>query len=150
MHAPNPAVVGLDVGHSAVKVSADYAGQLIASTFPSAVTEAVIPSEAQTRRSAEPDTVTVDGRRFFVRRTALVQGRLEREPGLTETWVTSPQYEALFGEAWPSSLAAPAARHSMALGLSSDCPKNLRLLPDQEKAAPRSGLGEIQRLLVAA
>jgi plasmid segregation protein ParM len=95
MQGPHPAVVGLDAGHSAVKVAASWAGRVLSFAFPSAVTEALILSELHTRRQAEAETVLVDGRPYFIGKTAMVQGRLDREPGLSDSWVTGPHYEAL-------------------------------------------------------
>lgn len=87
--------IGLDVGHSAVKVVGLAGGLVKRITFPSLVMRAVEIHDDQERSHAQLDTVSVNGVSYFTGRTARIQGGAEVIAGVTDDWVTSPQYEAL-------------------------------------------------------
>jgi plasmid segregation protein ParM len=90
------AVIGLDVGHSTVKMSViDHTQQHHSIIFPSVVCPAIDISESNTRRAAERETVELDGRRFFFGHTAVTQGVADSETGLSEAWITTAPYSAL-------------------------------------------------------
>lgn len=89
-------VIALDVGHSAVKVVADSGGHRQQLMFRSVAVPAFHISEDSARIAAERDTVTVAGQPYFFGDTAVIQGRADVESGLSEDWITTPQYAALF------------------------------------------------------
>lgn len=89
-------VIALDVGHSAVKVVADSGGLRQQLMFRSVAIPAFHISEDSARAAADRDTVTVAGQPYFFGDTAVVQGRADVESGLSESWITTPQYAALF------------------------------------------------------
>ena len=63
--------IGLDVGHSAVKISVDGA-KLI---FPTAIIPAFVLHDEVAAMRAKRDTVKVESQTFFVGETAIAQGR---------------------------------------------------------------------------
>lgn len=83
--------VGLDVGHSAVKV-ATAAGRAI---FPTAVIPAFVLHDELAAQKARRDTIKIGDESFFVGDTAVIQGRLTSNPGLYEDWVDSAEHAAL-------------------------------------------------------
>jgi plasmid segregation protein ParM len=89
-------VIALDVGHSAVKVVADAGGHRHHLMFRSVAIPAFPISEDSARAAADRDTVTVAGQPYFFGDTAVVQGRSDVESALSEGWITTPQYAALF------------------------------------------------------
>lgn len=93
--------VGMDIGHSAVKIAfTNSLGQAARAMFPSVVCQAFRISDDAERSMASLDTVNVAGREFFVGDTAALQGDLGAQPGLYEDWIQSPQYAALMIAAW--------------------------------------------------
>lgn len=91
--------VGLDVGHSAVKLAVDGASLI----FPSVVIPAFeISDEASARRAAK-DRVRIRDVDYYVGDTAVLQGGLTRAPGLYDEWVLTDEHDALlkagFGKA---------------------------------------------------
>lgn len=89
-------VIALDVGHSAVKVVADSGGHRQQLIFRSVALPAFHIAEDSARAAAERDTVVVAGQPYFFGDTAVVQGRADVESGLSENWISTPQYAALF------------------------------------------------------
>lgn len=83
--------IGLDIGHSAVKVSAG-GKQLM---FPSAATPAVGLSVEESARSAAAETVRVKGNDYFVGNTALVHTAGRLLEGLSDDWIESAEHIAL-------------------------------------------------------
>ena len=93
-------VVGLDLGHSAVKMTFDgRSGGVERAIFPSLASPAIqIRNESEARIAAE-ETVTVRGRPFFVGRTAALQGKASLSTGLTSDWIDSDEHAALLAMA---------------------------------------------------
>lgn len=94
-------VVGLDVGHSAVKMTFDVTKgepprRHIIPTVVAPGFDIVNSTEAS---RAEAETVTVDGKHYFVGATALIQAGAETHAGLSEDWITKPQHRALVAAA---------------------------------------------------
>lgn len=91
----NTTVVGMDIGHSAVKTRATTAeGRSFEFLSPSVVCQAFpISDEAEQRRAAE-ETVEIKGRQFFIGETARIQegGGVS---GLSEDWIDTPEHLAL-------------------------------------------------------
>jgi plasmid segregation protein ParM len=83
--------IGLDIGHSAVKVSAG-GKQLM---FPSAATPAVGLSVEESARSAAAETVRVKGTDYFVGNTALIHTAGKLLEGLSDDWIETPEHIAL-------------------------------------------------------
>lgn len=93
-------IIGLDIGHSAVKVVSVSAAGRREFMFPSVVIPAFsISDEAEAARAAE-ETVGIGQRRFFVGETALVQS-CGNPPslGLTNDWIETPEHSALIAGA---------------------------------------------------
>ena len=59
--APKKVVIGMDIGHSTVKISATDISEDVAIIFPSSVCPAMRISDDGEARKAYFDTVTVDG-----------------------------------------------------------------------------------------
>ena len=90
--------IGLDIGHSAVKLA--YLGQGETQKpetiiFPSVVIPAIAISDDAEARRAAADTVTVGGRSYFVGETASIQGGRTIENVVAEDWITSNEHIAL-------------------------------------------------------
>lgn len=93
-------VVGLDIGHSAVKCVAvgDFSGQRkrVSLVFPSIAIQAVpIADEVEAGR-AQMETVIVHGDPWFFGRTAEIQSVGTYALGLTNSWIESKEHCALF------------------------------------------------------
>lgn len=89
-------IVGLDIGHSAVKVVASFSGERVEFMFPSVVVKAFpISDEAESHRAAR-DVVRVDGKEWFTGETAVIQGGGNAITGLSDDWIESVQHDALF------------------------------------------------------
>ena len=90
-------VIGLDVGHSAVKMVVRGTNPF-RTCFPSLVCSAIeIPGDTRAEQTAQ-DTVTVGEASFFVGETAYFQRDRHNsgsEMGLHAEWVSTAQYEAL-------------------------------------------------------
>ncbi|MCZ2113494.1 MAG: ParM/StbA family protein [Anaerolineae bacterium] len=87
--------IGLDIGHSTVKVS--FAGITGPSSFifPSVVCPSFLISDDAEARRAASETVTVGSRSFFIGDTARIQGGTSVSTGLSEDWIDSPEHAAL-------------------------------------------------------
>ena len=91
-NVPTTYALGLDVGHSAVKVTSTFHRQIIKT----AVCHAIQISDESEARRALNDTYDVPGGgRYFVGDTALVQGVHAAELGLSDGWIETPEYAAL-------------------------------------------------------
>lgn len=102
-------VVGLDIGHSTVKVAfTNQAGEPQTLIFPSAVSPAIDISDDTEARRALDDTVLVSGSRFFIGDTAELQGRNNTQNNVSETWVDSVEYQALTMAAFKKTIQAGA------------------------------------------
>lgn len=89
-------IVGLDIGHSAVKVVASFSGNRAEFLFPSAVVKSFpISDEAESNRAAR-DMVRVGGQEWFTGDTAVIQGGAGAITGLSDNWIESIQHDALF------------------------------------------------------
>lgn len=87
--------IGLDVGRSAVKIVAHGDAGRIQMDFPSAVCRAERLLDDSAAALAATETVSVDGKEFFVGRTAMIQGRETMIGGLSDNWANLPQHAAL-------------------------------------------------------
>ena len=98
-------VIGLDVGHSAVKLAATANGRTLRLVVPSFVCPAIeIADEAEQRR-ADKETVMVGGRPYFVGETARLQGQLKNPIGTYDSWISTPEYAALILGAFKKAAA---------------------------------------------
>lgn len=104
-----PTVIGLDIGHSTVKIAAASSAGRHAMIFPSvAIPAFAISDEAEAHRALR-ETVTVQQRSWFIGDTALAQScGTPPALGLTNDWITTPEH---------SALAAGAAKRLAALGV---------------------------------
>lgn len=86
--------IGLDIGHSTVKASAAGPRGVVQVILPSIVCPALrISDEAEAERAAK-ETVSVEGRQFFVGETAGIQGG-GTVIGLSEDWIETAEHAAL-------------------------------------------------------
>jgi plasmid segregation protein ParM len=91
----NHQVVGLDIGHSATKMTLNGKAGVERVLFPSLATPAFkIAYEAEAARAAN-ETVTVNGRDWFVGETARIQADRAIKTGLTDEWILGDDHEAL-------------------------------------------------------
>lgn len=99
------AAIGLDIGHSAVKVAvSDPKGRRNFLTIPTAVCQAFrISDEAEAERAAK-ETVTVGSVDYFMGDTAVIQGGVNVTSGLSEDWVNTPEHTALMVGAYRKAL----------------------------------------------
>ena len=88
-------IIGLDVGRSAVKARAFANGQEFELSFPSLVCHAIELSDENSIRTAEPETILVDGRKYFTGDTARLQGGVTSSAGLSHDWTERQSYQAL-------------------------------------------------------
>lgn len=86
--------IGMDIGHSAVKLAWNEAGAPRSMLFPSAVVPYFHISEENTRRMAELDAVTIHDQRFFIGDTAAVQSATS-VTGLNMDWIKTKEHSAL-------------------------------------------------------
>jgi len=88
-------VVGLDLGHSAVKMTFDGRNGVDRRIYPALACPAIpIRNEAEARQAAL-DTVHVHGRAFFVGETAALQGNMALSSGLSADWISTDEHTAL-------------------------------------------------------
>lgn len=94
-------VIGLDIGHSAVKVAALGPDRKpVRFLFPSAACPAFAISDDAERARSMLETVLVGDRRFFFGDTARTQGGRSVATGLSESWIETPEHAALLLGAW--------------------------------------------------
>ena len=113
------AAIGLDIGHSAVKVAvSDSKGKRHFLTIPTAVCQAIkISYEAEAERAAK-ETVKVGSIDYFIGDTALVQGGANVTSGLSEDWISTPEHTALMIGAYQKALPlANVKQPKLILGL---------------------------------
>lgn len=109
-------VIGLDIGHSAVKLAAG--GQHI--IFPTAATPAVDLALADAAAAAKGDTVRINGRDFFVGQTALIHTNGNLLDGLRDDWIETDEHLALLASGYQRGLGVTGDGDSMlVLGLPS-------------------------------
>lgn len=83
--------IGLDVGHSAVKIATNEGTDIIVA----AATIAPDLSTAAARTAAESDTVTMGKEKWLVGESALIHTLGRVTDGLRDDWMTTPEYAAL-------------------------------------------------------
>lgn len=107
-------VIGLDIGHSAVKVAAG--GEHI--IFPTAAAPAV--NLAINADEARADTAMVNGKSYFIGQTALIHTNGALLEGLRDDWITTEEHLALMVAGWQRGLSAIADTDAiLVLGLPS-------------------------------
>lgn len=119
------ASIGIDVGHSAVKIAASmlhapHLAQRWTDTIKSVVMPAVELTETDSARDALRDTVTVNGQKYYVGDTALTQSQPVNFSGEARDWIATTTHDALITAAYQRALAGigvePRVIH-LALGL---------------------------------
>lgn len=132
-------VIGLDVGHSAVKLASTVGGKQIRLTIPSFVCPAFeIADEAEQRR-ADKETVTLDGRAYFFGETARIQGQMKNPVGTFDNWITGSEHGVLL---------LGALKNAAAHGVDIDRPRLVLGLPTHLFARQKGPLKEIVANLV--
>lgn len=93
-------IVGLDIGHSAVKGVAvgNFGGEVrrVSFLFPSIAIQAVPIADEMEAERAQLETVAINGDQWFFGRTAEVQSVGNYALGLTNSWIESKEHSALF------------------------------------------------------
>ncbi|WP_018871401.1 ParM/StbA family protein [Thioalkalivibrio sp. ALgr3] len=92
-------VIGLDIGHSAVKMTFDKANSVNRYMFPSVAAPAIHISNSEEAQRAARETVKVRGREYFIGETASIQARGSVAAGLTREWLQSNEHMALMAHA---------------------------------------------------
>lgn len=99
--------IGMDVGHSMLKVRAAVHGSAerrVEFQIPTVVCPHIELSNDASRRKGERDTVQVGAHKYFVGDTAIAQASPKSFTGEDEAWVTSPQHDALILAGWRRAL----------------------------------------------
>lgn len=97
------ASIGIDLGHSSVKLSVKYGPNPLTGgvdIFPTVVRPWSQIANDDTARKALNDTVTVNNRKFYIGVTAIRQGQAESFTGQTRNWIETDQHDALLVGAW--------------------------------------------------
>ena len=119
------ASIGIDVGHSAVKIvaallDAPHLAQRWTDTIKSVVMPHATLTDADSARDALRDTVTVNGAHYYVGDTALTQSQPVNFSGESRDWIATTTHDALVTAAYRRALAGlgatPRVIH-LALGL---------------------------------
>lgn len=84
-------MIGLDIGHSSVKVAAGSHREI----FPTAAWPAAALNVEESARAAKADTVRVNGRDYFVGQTAIIHTAGRLLDGLSDGWIETPEHLAL-------------------------------------------------------
>ena len=84
-------VAAIDIGHSEVKVSGPK-GQFSYASF---ACPAVTITDVTEANRAALETVNVDGKKWFVGKTAILQSGGVLSNGLSDNWIETPEYSAL-------------------------------------------------------
>lgn len=112
-------VIGLDIGHSAVKIAVGSTTDI----FPAFAIPAATSSVASVDSVSAQDTVQVDGAPYFVGQSALVHSPDLALDDLREGWIETPEHTALLLAGYRRGLAlagsADASEPIVALGLPS-------------------------------
>jgi len=102
VNAVKRAAIGLDIGHSAVKVVAgDYR-----EIFPAAVMQAIALSTPGSTERAAGDTVSIGGQQWFVGNTALTHSMGRVTDGLRDDWIETPEHKALLKAGFDKAMKA--------------------------------------------
>lgn len=90
--------IGLDIGHSLVKVrySPFEGGKYKEIGFATLVIPGIEIVDAATAELAKADTVTYNGREYFVGKTAETQGQNKSYVGLSNNWTNTDEHDILF------------------------------------------------------
>ncbi len=89
---------GVDIGHSAVKMTFDREGTVERVFFPSLVSPALAITDEAERERARRETVIVGDKTYWVGETARIQGGVVSS-GLIDDWVLMDQHKALVAQA---------------------------------------------------
>jgi plasmid segregation protein ParM len=93
--------IGLDTGRSATKIVVKIKtpnGEiktLPQITYPTFVTAAIYIDNEQTAERAKAETVDLDGKSYFVGRTAMRQGSAEKFSGQSDDWIQTDDHDVL-------------------------------------------------------
>jgi len=93
------AVVGLDVGHSATKITFDVGARVGRFLYPSLAAPAIRIQNAEESRRVQKETVLVGDQEWFVGDTARIQSRDSLALGLNSEWISTPAHYALMARA---------------------------------------------------
>lgn len=105
--------VGLDIGHSAVKI---VTGKF-RDSFPAAATPAISLSAPGSAKKAEPDTVAVGKQKWFVGKTAILHTLGHVPDGLRDDWIETAEHKALLKAGYERAIHAAGAANAVAVAL---------------------------------
>lgn len=110
-------VIGLDIGHSAVKVTTGQGENII---FPTAAAPALELGVAEAMGKAKADTVEIAGQTYFVGETALTHTNSQTLDGLSDGWIETVEHLALLKSGYQRGLEQTGEADShLILGLPS-------------------------------
>lgn len=110
--------VGLDVGHSSVKVAwRGKDGEVKHLTFPSVAVPAMTITDRTAAEQAKADTVTVGDRDYFIGETAIHEVGALKVAGLHHRWLDMPEFQALVQGAINKVMADAGKIDSVTTGL---------------------------------
>lgn len=95
----HPPIVGLDLGHSAVKLTYDTPRGVRREHFPALACPALTVRDASEAKLAALETVQVHGKPYFVGATAALQGKAVLANGLNDQWLGTDAHAALLAYA---------------------------------------------------
>lgn len=87
-------IIGLDVGRSGVKIAFYFGGELKTHFIPSAIIPARPLTFDSNPKKTEENTVEVNGVKYFVGETAILQGATQTV-GLSSNWLEGVEHQAL-------------------------------------------------------
>jgi plasmid segregation protein ParM len=88
--------VGIDVGHSAVKVAwRSKDGSIQKRMFPSVAIPAMTISDSKASERAAKEMVPVNGNQYFIGETAIHESGSIKVAGLHDRWLDMPEFQAL-------------------------------------------------------
>jgi len=91
--------IGMDIGHSTVKLSFRLGKEVRQIIFPSVARPAFTINDDETARQAARETVDVGGVPYFFGQTALFQSAGQVVSGLVDDWIERPEHTALISGA---------------------------------------------------
>ena len=83
--------IGLDIGHSSVKIAFDKKFAI----FPAAVRPASVIIDYDEAQKCKLETIHVGNKSYFIGETALLQGAGSANSGLSENWIETNEHIAL-------------------------------------------------------
>lgn len=115
-------IIGIDVGHSSVKLAADVQGKVVTTMIPTFVCPAVSLSDEAEQARAILETIELNGIQYFFGETARLQGQMRNPTGSFDDWISTPQHTVLLLASfdWAAKQGLEAQNSVVLLGLPSN------------------------------